>query len=110
MTKTITPLRAWMAAATSEEQKLLAARIESSVGTLYQYSSGHRQVSAARGIAIERETKAMARVSKGRLPVVWRTDTVAACRSCDFARRCLGDKALASEFPIVDARSLAAGE
>jgi hypothetical protein len=108
MTKTITPFRAWMAAATTDEQQLLAERIESSLGTLHQYSSGHREMSPERGIAIERVTREMARVSKGRLPIVYRTDTVAACRGCEYARKCLGeDIAVRSEFPIVVKSSLA---
>jgi hypothetical protein len=43
----------------------------------------------------------MAKASKGRLPVIYRTDIVAACRACDFAQRCLGERAVVSEFPIV---------
>jgi hypothetical protein len=43
----------------------------------------------------------MAKGSGGRLPIVWRTDLVTACRQCEFARRCLGDRALASEFGVV---------
>jgi len=111
MTKTITPFNAWMSAATSAEQLLLAERINSSLGQLYQYSSGHRQMSAERGIVVERVTREMARVSKGRLPVVYRTDTVAACRGCEFARKCLGeDIAIRSEFAIVSAESIGPAE
>jgi hypothetical protein len=40
---------------------------------------------------------------------VYRTDLCEACRSCDFAHRCLGEKAVASEFPIADARLLELG-
>jgi len=105
--KTITPFRAWMGAATTDEQKLLAERIGSSVGALHQYSSGHRRMSAERGIEIERVTREMARVSKGRLPIVYRTDMVTACRGCEFARSCLGtDIAVRSEFAIVTSEKL----
>jgi NAD-dependent dihydropyrimidine dehydrogenase PreA subunit len=107
--KTITPMRQWMAAATVEEQELLAQRVGTSRGVLYQLASGHRSASAGRAQAIERETRRMARASKGRLPVVYRTDLCEACRSCDFAHRCLGEKAVASEFPIADARLLELG-
>lgn len=107
--KTITPMRNWMAAATVDEQELLAQRIGTSRGMLYQMAGGHRNASAERAQAIERETRLMARASKGRLPVVYRTDLCEACRSCDFARRCLGEKAVVSEFPIVDARQLELG-
>lgn len=107
--KTITPMRNWMAAATVDEQELLAQRIGTSRGMLYQMAGGHRNASAERAQAIERETRLMSRASKGRLPVVYRTDLCEACRSCDFARRCLGEKAVVSEFPIVDARQLELG-
>ena len=53
---------------------------------------------------IERATKAMAKASKGRLPVVYRTDVVEACRGCEYAQKCLGERAVASHFPIVDPR------
>lgn len=107
--KTITPMRNWMAAATVEEQELLAHRVGTSRGMLYQLASGHRSASAERAQAIERETRRMAKASRGRLPIVYRTDLCEACRSCDFAHRCLGEKAVVSEFPIVDARQLELG-
>lgn len=107
--KTITPMRQWMAAATVDEQLLLAQRVGTSRGHLYQLAGGHRNASAERAQAIERETQRMAKASKGRLPVVYRTDLCGACRSCEFAQRCLGDKAVVSDFPIVDARQLELG-
>ena len=107
MSNKITALKAWMAAATPAEQELLAKRLGSSRSTLYQISGAHRGVSAERAIAIERETKAMSKASKGRLPVVWRTDLSAACRGCEFARKCLGDEVVVrSEFPIVTEQDL----
>ena len=104
--KTITPMRQWMAAATADEQTLLAKRVGTSRGMLYQLAGGHRNASAERAQAIERETRVMSKASKGRLPVVYRTDLCEACRSCDFAQRCLGERVIVSEFPIVDARQL----
>jgi DNA-binding transcriptional regulator YdaS (Cro superfamily) len=104
--KTITPMRQWMAAATADEQILLAERVGTSRGMLYQMAGGHRQASADRAQSIERETRAMAKVSRGRLPVVYRTDLCDACRGCDFAQRALGERAVVSDFPIVDARQL----
>ena len=99
---TITPIKIWMAAATPDEQELLAQRVGTTRAMLYQYSGGHRSASAERAIAIERETKAMHRASKGRLPQIYRTDLSAACRSCEFAARCLGEAVVVrSEFPIV---------
>jgi len=107
--KTISIIKNWMSLATSDEQQLLAERCGTSRGYLYQLSGGHRQASADLGAAIERETKVMARASKGRLPVVYRTDIVAACRACEFAQRCLGERALISEFPIVGVQNLETG-
>lgn len=98
---TITPLKAWMSSATVDEQDTLASRANTSRGYLYQLAGGHRQASADLGAAIERETKVMARASKGRLPIVYRTDIVPACRACEFAQKCLGERAVVSEFPIV---------
>jgi hypothetical protein len=92
-----------MNAATSSEQQHLADAIGTSRAMLYQYASGHREVSAARGGEIEAVSKLMFKVSKGRLPVLYRTDLVAACRACDYAQKCLGSIAVASEFPIVEA-------
>lgn len=99
--KTITPLRAWMAAATTQEQKALAERCGTSRQYLYQLAGGFRQASAELGAAIERETKVMHLTSQGRLPIVYRTDLVSACRACEYAQRCLGTRAVVSEFPIV---------
>lgn len=103
---TITPLKAWLNAATTAEREMLAKN----AGTSVQYLSHlavnddklyKREPKPALAAAIERETKAMARASKGRLPVVYRTDLVTACRQCEFARKCLGETAVRSEFPVV---------
>jgi len=104
--KTITPMRAWMAAATVEEQEALAHRVNTTRGNLYQYAGGHRDASAARAGAIEAATAEMHRLSKGRLPKVYRTDLCDACRSCQYAAKCLGSRAVVSDFPIVDTRQL----
>lgn len=99
-------LKLWMRAATAEEQELLAERCNTSRQYLYQLSGGFRVSSAELGSAIERETRAMAKVSKGRLPVIYRTDLVPACRACEYAQKCLGPRAIASEFPIVTGQML----
>lgn len=106
---TITPMKAWLNAALTEEREFLAKQ----VGTSAQYlshiavnddKSYKREPKAALAAAIERETKAMSKRSKGRLPVVMRTDLVEACRQCEFARRCLGQDAIVrADFPIVTA-------
>ena len=95
-----------MAAATVDEQELLATRVGTSRGTLYQLATGHRKAGADRARAIERETKVMHKASKGRLPIVYRTDLSEDCRGCEFAQRCLGERAVVSEFPIVDERQM----
>lgn len=107
--KTISIVKQWMSLATVEEQQLLAERAGTSRGYLYQLAGGHRQGSAELGAAIERESKVMARASKGRLPIIYRTDIVAACRACDFAQKCLGERAVVSDFPIVSSSQLELG-
>lgn len=113
MTSTISTMKAWMQAATPAEQELLADRAGTSRAYLYHLAADDstnykREPKAALAAAIERETKAMARASKGRLPVVLRTDLNSTCRGCDFARRCLGDAVVASEFQVVTPASLPA--
>lgn len=103
---TITILRAWLRAATAAERELLASRVGTSAQYLLHLAVNDdraykREPKPALAAAIERETRLMARASRGRLPVVLRTDLVTACRECEFARKCLGDAALASHFPIV---------
>ena len=103
---TITPMRSWMRLATPAERETLAERSGTTVGMLNQYAGGHRECSAAKAGAIESASKVMSKASKGRLPILWRTDLVSACRTCPYAIKCLGDRAMASEFPIVDERQL----
>jgi len=104
--KTITSMKAWMAAATVDEQELLAERVGTTRGMLYQYAGGHRTASAERAGAIERSNAEMHKASKGRLPKIYRTDLSEACLQCEYAQRCLKGQAVISEFPIVDARQL----
>lgn len=102
----ITPMRAWMAAATPDEQALLAERAGTTKGHLYQLAGGHRQASAELAGRIEAAAAQMHKASKGRLPLVVRTDLCAACRSCQYAAKCLGERAVVSEFPIVNPAQL----
>lgn len=99
--------KTWMNAATREEQELLAANCGTSRGYLYQLSGEFADANPTLAMAIERETAAMARAARGRLPVIYRTDMSPVCRGCNFAQRCLGAKAMRAEFPIVDAALLA---
>lgn len=104
---TITPMKAWMRQATPDEQVALAERAGTSRQYLHHLSASEdkrykREPSASLAAAIERETKSMHKASKGRLPIVYRTDLNSTCRGCDFARRCLGDETIVrSEFPVV---------
>lgn len=114
MDNTITPMRAWLKAATVDERETLARRANTSAQYLAHLAVNDdkrykREPKIALAAAIERETKAMAKASKGRLPVVLRTDLVEGCRQCEYARRCLGERAIASEFPIVTEMSMGDG-
>lgn len=103
---TITSIKAWMAAATTDEQILLAERAGTTRAMLYQYAGGYRQCSAETAGKIEAVTAGMHKASKGRLPRIYRTDLCGACRSCQYAAKCLGARAVVSEFPIVKAEQL----
>lgn len=110
--KTISPLRAWMLAATPDEHRILAERAGTSKPYLHHLAAGEasnyrREPKASLAASIERETKAMNRASGGRLPIVYRTDLNSTCRECEFARKCLGDEVVTrSEFQIVEANQL----
>ena len=106
-THTITPMRAWLRAATPDERKLLAQKSGTTVGMLNQYAGGHRECSAARAGEIEAASRAMHKASKGRLHVLLRTDLVPACRACPYAIKCLGqDAVVRGEFRIVSESSV----
>lgn len=96
MTKPNT-LKTWMVAASVDEQDALAKLAGTTRGTLYQYV-GNRKPSAERAIALEEASKEMSKRTKGRLPIMYRTDLATACSQCQFARKCIGPK---SEFEIV---------
>lgn len=83
-------LKLWMKAATVEEQERMASLLGTSRNMLYQVSGGFKPVSPERAAKIERIAAGMHIDSAGRLPLIYRTDLVAACHACQFARRCLG--------------------
>lgn len=103
---TITPMKAWMAAATRDEQQLLAEKAGTSHGHLYQLSSKNRFTSAALAGRIADASAQMHKASKGRLPKLVRTDLCQACRECPYAAKALGARAVVSDFPIVDPRQM----
>lgn len=99
--------KSWMKAATPGEQSVLADALGSSREYLYQLSGGFRKASPERGIAIEVASARMHEASQGRLPRIYRTDMVDACRKCEFAQRCLGAAATRAEFEEVTADQMA---
>lgn len=85
------PLKRWMAAATPEEQQLLAAAAETSRAMLYQYSSPEstgRRPSADKGGKLAAASLVLHETSGGRLPVLTRGDLVEACAQCEHFRAC----------------------
>lgn len=100
----------WMRAATRAEQDLLAQRAGTTQPHLYQLSGEHRQASPTLGASIERVSSDMHKASNGRLPRIYRTDLVEACRQCEFAQKCLGPAAVRADFPIVTADSMTDSE
>lgn len=91
----------WMRLASADEQEQMAQMADTSRGQLYQVATGQRQFSAEKAGLIEAASHAMNRSSKGRLPVIYRSDLSSACASCDYARRCLGELALRADFPLL---------
>lgn len=98
-------LYAWMRLATTEEQEELATAAGTSRLYLYQLASDNptvtREASPDLARRIELAAEPIRKRSKRRLPKLLRTDLNSACRACEFAQRCLGREAVASEFRIV---------
>lgn len=95
-------MRVWMRAATEDERHWLALDIGTSRGYLDQLAGGHREPKPELAAEIERAT-ALAHAENPRLPRIYRTDLVSACRSCAFAAQCLGgDVLMRVEFPVVE--------
>lgn len=97
-----TMLERWRDAATTAEKQALADACDTSYSYLWHHvAKGRREPDALLAAKIETGTKLLARGSGGRLFTVYRTEMNSACRSCAFAQRCLGDAAIASEFPLI---------
>ena len=99
-------LTAWIRLATPKERAALAAAAGTSVVYLYQMAAADGQAykrgaSAAMAGRIERAAAPLTRASKGRLPTLVRTDLCAACRDCEYAQRCLGSRAVESDFKVL---------
>lgn len=99
MTTKTNPVKVWMSSATKDQQELLATAVGTSRGMLYQYASNNRTPSAERAIKIEAATMLMSKQTRGKLPVLYRSDMSTACATCHFAQKCLGTK---SEFPVLN--------
>lgn len=102
-------LNVWMAAATTDEQDLLAERAGTTRGQLYQLANGHRNASPKKAHAIATASQEMAKASKGRLPALYVTDLCEACQGCPYAAAALKDKAVRAEFPVVTGEALEQG-
>lgn len=101
-----TTLMQWLRLAHKDERERLARAASTSTQYLYHLAAGEdasykRQPKVSLAAAIERETEAMAAETKGRLPVVRRTELVGACATCPYARKCLGAEAEIGLFPVV---------
>ena len=98
-------LRIWMTAASQDEKAALADLADTSVGTLNQIAGGYRSNGEAvvrAGLARKLEKAASVLNKRNKmLPVLLRTDLSPECRECDFAQRCLGDKAATSGFDVI---------
>jgi hypothetical protein len=99
---TVNALKVFMRLASADEQQQLADRAGTSRQYLYKLANTKtnyaRHAKPGLAIAIETVTGEMHRETKGRLPRVYRTDLNHDCRGCAFAQKCLGLKAVASEF------------
>lgn len=93
-------LKVWMRSATPDEQVKLADAAHTSRGALYQVASGHRQFRPGKAGLLEDAAEQL-RAINPTLPTLYKTDLAPECASCKYARACLGDVVLRSEFPIV---------
>ena len=99
-------LKVWMQAATQAEKAALADLAGTSVQMLSQIAGGYRRggeanVRSGLAIRLEQAAKALNRRNDA-LPELFRTDLSPECRGCDFAQRCLKDKAALSGFNVME--------
>lgn len=106
--------KTWIFAAEAEEQEMLARAVGTTRAYLYMLSADRsksyfREPTPTLAAAIERETAKMHKASKGRLPLIYRTDFVTACADCPYAARCLGSAIVGrAEFDVVTPADIAA--
>jgi hypothetical protein len=84
-------LKAWMKAATREEQEQLAKATESHRLSLHQRQAEgkkyFRPIKAEFAAKLEVAAGVMNKTSDGRLPLMPREDNAEVCRDCPYARR-----------------------
>lgn len=107
---TMTSMKLWMQAASTVQQFELAKRAQTSRQYLYHLAGGFRDASPELAQRIEKASVEMSKETRGKLPKIYRTDLNAACRGCEFAQKCLGPAAIASEFKFVQADDTEGGE
>lgn len=100
----ITPMKLWLAAATEPERNELARLAGTSVGALYQISSGARRPRPGKAGDIA-EASGHLHADNPQLPLLYRTDLATECAACPYARKCLGDVATRADFPIIETGS-----
>jgi hypothetical protein len=99
---TMSQLKAWMRLATPEEQSELAKAAKTSRAYLYHLANDNARYGRMASPELAGRIEAAAReinARNPRLPRLLRTDLSAACRECEYARRCLGEHVITeSEF------------
>lgn len=97
-------LTTWLRHALPADKQKLAERVGTTVNYLSHLAAGPerygREPKAELAARIEAHTTRMNRQTKGRLPIVLRTDLVSACRACPYAQQCLGARANGAEQPF----------
>lgn len=99
-------LKVWLKMATAPERELLAKLAGTKLSYLYFLSNPDKDYGrvasaelAGRIAAASDQVRSEGGPdAKRRLPRLLRTDLSPVCQGCAFARRCLGDAAIASEF------------
>lgn len=97
----MTTMKLWMRLASTAQQEDLAQRAGTSRAYLYHLAGGFREASPELAQRIEQASFAMHRETRRKLPKVYRTDLNSGCKACEYAARCLGPAAIASEFDYV---------
>ncbi|MFZ6767785.1 hypothetical protein ACO0LM_11945 [Undibacterium sp. Di26W] len=99
-------LKLWLNAASAVERRNLAKEAGTTVGTLQQIAGAYRNDGVAQirsGLAGKiANAAALLRKKNKELPEILRTDLSPECRGCEFAQKCLGQRAVASEFNAIE--------